>query len=189
VARGIAVKGVNIADVRTPPIPLPPLAEQEEIVRTLDKRLVAAERLSSEIQEKLSKVELQRQALLSEAFAGRLVPQHPNDKPASELLPLIRAQHEAEIKIAKPRAMRSKGKTTPKLARRALLDVLRSHDIPMTPDELFRASGYEKEFQASEYGQDIVDEFYEELRQLTSAGGAVREKRPDSQTVLLEVSR
>jgi type I restriction enzyme S subunit len=189
VARGIAVQGVNIADVRTTPIPLPPLAEQRQIVRILGKRLSAAEHLSSEIDAKLSRVEEQRQALLSEAFAGKLVSQDPDDEPASALIPLIKMEQQVAIRRAKPKLMNSTNKTRSKTTRRGLLEVLRSHNAPMTPDELFKASGYEREFQANEYRQDVVDEFYEELRQITGPRGAVCEKRPDDETVLLEIKQ
>ena len=189
VARGIAVQGVNIADVRTTPIPLPPLAEQRQIVRTLGKRLGAAEHLSSQIDAKLGRVEEQRQALLSQAFAGKLVSQDPEDEPASALIPLIKAEQEAAVRSAKVKSMNLTKKAKRKSTRRALLEVLRNHNSPMTPDELFRASGYEREFQGNEYRQDVVDEFYEELRQITGPNGVVRETRPDSETVLLEVKR
>src|SRR5678815_4947751 len=43
VARGVAVKGVNIADVRLMPIPLPPRAEQARIVAEVERRLSVIE--------------------------------------------------------------------------------------------------------------------------------------------------
>ena len=36
-----------------------------------------------------------RQSILKDAFAGKLVPQDPNDEPASELLARIRAERDA----------------------------------------------------------------------------------------------
>ena len=39
-----------------------------------------------------------RQSVLKRAFEGRLVPQDPNDEPASVLLESIRAKREAEVK-------------------------------------------------------------------------------------------
>src|SRR6266849_1406850 len=36
-ARGVAVKGVNISDLRSMPIPVPPPEEQNRIVRELDR--------------------------------------------------------------------------------------------------------------------------------------------------------
>ena len=51
------------------------------------------------------------QSILAKAFRGELVPQNPNDEPASVLLERIRAERakrEAEAKVAK----KSTGKTT-----------------------------------------------------------------------------
>ena len=74
------------------PIPLPPIAEQAEIVREVKRRLSAADRLAATLKQQLARARATRQSLLSDAFAGRLVPQNPNDEPASVLLERIRAQ-------------------------------------------------------------------------------------------------
>ena len=44
----------------------------------------------------LQQAERLRQSILKRAFYGELVPQDPNDEPASVLLERIRAQREAE---------------------------------------------------------------------------------------------
>lgn len=74
--------------------PLPPLPEQEVIVRIVDDQLSVIERLEAEIDSKLKKVQGLRQAILHYAFTGRLVPQDPTDEPASELLKRIVAERE-----------------------------------------------------------------------------------------------
>jgi type I restriction enzyme S subunit len=43
VARGVAVKGVNIRDLRATPFPVPPLAEQQRIVAALEEHLSGLE--------------------------------------------------------------------------------------------------------------------------------------------------
>ena len=86
--------------------PLPPLPEQEAIVEIVDRQLSVIERLEAEIDSKLKKVQGLRQAILRHAFTGRLVPQNPNDEPASELLKRIAAEREAraqETRIAQRR--------------------------------------------------------------------------------------
>lgn len=45
----------------------------------------------------------QRQNILKSAFSGQLVPQDPNDEPASVLLERIRAEREARGAVKKPR--------------------------------------------------------------------------------------
>lgn len=86
---------LNLGLIRSIPLPLPPEAEQEEINCRLDAELSRVRFV-----EKLCKLELTRsaalrQSILKEAFAGRLVPQDPNDEPAAELLARIRAKRSA----------------------------------------------------------------------------------------------
>ncbi len=65
-------------------------------------------------QEKATKISLkqstaQRKNILKAAFSGQLVPQDPNDEPASVLLERIRAERAARAKDGK-KAGRRKGK-------------------------------------------------------------------------------
>ncbi|MBN8524998.1 MAG: restriction endonuclease subunit S, partial [Planctomycetes bacterium] len=92
VARGVAVKGVNIGDVRPAPIPLPPIAEQARIVAEVDRHLSRADALAASITQSKRRAQRLRRAILAAAFQGRLVPQDPHDEPASALLERIRAQ-------------------------------------------------------------------------------------------------
>ena len=81
--------------------PLPPLPEQEAIAEIVDDQLSVIEVLEAEIDSKLKKVQGLRQATLRHAFAGKLVPQDPNDEPASELLQRIAAEREARAREAR----------------------------------------------------------------------------------------
>jgi len=74
--------------------PLPPLAEQRRIVEEVERRLSVVEALEEALETNLRRAERLRQAILKRAFAGRLVPQEPNDEPASVLLERIRAERE-----------------------------------------------------------------------------------------------
>ena len=67
-------------------------AEQAEIVRHLDARLEAADALEAEIDAALTRADALRQSILKKAFSGQLVPQDPNDEPASALLDRIKAE-------------------------------------------------------------------------------------------------
>jgi type I restriction enzyme S subunit len=82
------------------PIPLPPLAEQERIVAEVERRLSIVEEVEATVAADLKRAERLRQAILQRAFSGKLVPQDPNDEPASVLLERIRAERvQAESKI------------------------------------------------------------------------------------------
>ncbi len=73
-------------------IPLPPLAEQERIVSETERRLSIVDEMETVVEANLARAERLRQAILNRAFEGKLVPQDPNDEPATVLLERIRAQ-------------------------------------------------------------------------------------------------
>jgi type I restriction enzyme, S subunit len=78
-------------------IPLPPLDEQQEIVRRVEILFAFADRLESRYQTARAKCDQLTPAVLNKAFQGELVPQDPNDEPASILLEKIqRDQTQAE---------------------------------------------------------------------------------------------
>lgn len=82
-------------------IPLPSLAEQERIVAEIETRFERADAMELAVQNALDTAEKLKQAILKKAFRGELVPQNPNDEPASVLLERIRAQRTAEEKKTK----------------------------------------------------------------------------------------
>jgi type I restriction enzyme S subunit len=117
-ARGVAIKHLSITDFAKMALPLPTLAEQEEIVREVDRRFTAADHLAVTLNRQLHRARATRQSLLREAFAGKLVLQDPNDEQASALLVRIRAAREKESakpkkkrRTSKPRTKRSAAKS------------------------------------------------------------------------------
>ena len=93
--KGVAVRGINVGDVRPMEIPIPPLEEQREIVRRLDHAFVEIDRLVTEAASARRQLDRLDQAILAKAFRGELVPQDPADEPASVLLDRIRAERAA----------------------------------------------------------------------------------------------
>ncbi|MWB79869.1 hypothetical protein GLS40_17725 [Pseudooceanicola sp. 216_PA32_1] len=86
---------INQNDIRAFTVPLPPLAEQEEIRAQIDdvmSKVVAAENLAAT---ELTRSAALRQSILKDAFSGKLVPQDPADEPASALLDRIRQKRSA----------------------------------------------------------------------------------------------
>ena len=85
-------------------IPLPPLEEQQEIVRRVEALFAIADSLEERYENLKAQIEHLPQAILAKAFRGELVPQDPNDEPAEELLDRIKAEREgkpAKRKIGK----------------------------------------------------------------------------------------
>ena len=86
------------------PYALPPLQEQLRIVAEIEKLLSTVEdiAMSCDLGNKRSNVF--RSAVLRNAFSGKLVPQDPNDEPASVLLERIRAERARASKDKTPKA-------------------------------------------------------------------------------------
>lgn len=88
---------------RTDTINLPPLEEQTEIVRRVEQLFAFADQLETKVASAKSRIDLLTQSILAKAFRGELVPQDPNDEPASVLLERIKAQRAAAPKAKRGR--------------------------------------------------------------------------------------
>ena len=106
---------VSLSLIHTMPTPLPPLAEQRRIVAEVERRMSVIQQAEAAVEANLARAERLRQSILKQAFSGKLVPQDPNDEPASELLERIRAEREAAQASAKPegRAKRRRARSSP----------------------------------------------------------------------------
>ncbi|HEY9103073.1 restriction endonuclease subunit S [Chitinimonas sp.] len=91
--RGMDMPVLNLAQVRLAPLPIAPIEEQREIVRRVETLFAFADRLEACLLTAQTATDRLTPALLAKAFRGELVPQDPNDEPASELL--RRLQQEA----------------------------------------------------------------------------------------------
>jgi type I restriction enzyme S subunit len=69
---GAASPHLNIRDIRSFPIPLPPIAEQHQIVSQLDTISAESRRLESVYLRKLAALEALKKSLLHQAFSGNL---------------------------------------------------------------------------------------------------------------------
>jgi type I restriction enzyme S subunit len=85
------------------PVPLPPTEEARRIIELITEAFARADRLEAEARKVLALIDRLEAAILAKAFRGELVPQDPNDEPASVLLERIRARRDAEPKAKRGR--------------------------------------------------------------------------------------
>jgi type I restriction enzyme S subunit len=89
--------GISGADLKRLPIPLPSIPEQQIIARRIDTAFRWIDRLASEATSARKLIDHFDQSILAKAFRGELVPQDPNEEPASVLLERIRAERECQV--------------------------------------------------------------------------------------------
>ncbi|MEP4380734.1 MAG: restriction endonuclease subunit S [Alphaproteobacteria bacterium] len=83
---------LSFDQLKQTPVPLPPMAEQQEIILRVDALLSELDVLEKQLVESSRYSDRLRQSVLQAAFSGNLVPQDPNDEPASALLKSISEQ-------------------------------------------------------------------------------------------------
>jgi type I restriction enzyme, S subunit len=109
---GSGLQHIHLQDLRKDVVPLPPPAEQKEIVRRVAQLFGLANNLSRRYQDVVAGVELLTPSVLAKAFRGELVPQDPNDESAEDMLERIRKASEPQVAIPRhaPRKVSAKRK-------------------------------------------------------------------------------
>lgn len=97
-ASGVGINHLSAGKFASLSAPLAPVNEQKQIAQEIDLRLSVIDQLEQDITVALQQAEALRQSILKKAFAGQLVPQDPQDEPASALLARIRAAKEEAVK-------------------------------------------------------------------------------------------
>lgn len=82
-------------------ISLPPLSEQIKIIEAIENLFELVQSVDNNIQNLKNAIKSVKSKILDLAIRGKLVPQNPNDEPASVLLERIRAEKEELIKQGK----------------------------------------------------------------------------------------
>jgi hypothetical protein len=106
---GTTFKAITGGQLKNLLIPLPPLPEQQKIVEEIERRFSVADEVEKVVDQSLKQAEWLRQSILKKAFEGKLVPQDPNDPPASILLEQIRAERERQNTSMQPKRNKRKG--------------------------------------------------------------------------------
>lgn len=133
--------------------PLPSLSEQERIVTEAQRCLSGADDLTNMVQRILNRITWARHAALEQGFTGKLVAQAEDDEPAALLLARITHKREETDmpQTSHHRALRA----TRSPQRKPLIDALAMESAGLTPEQLLQESGI---------SEDLIDEFYAELK-------------------------
>ncbi len=102
-SKGVTIKHLTKTALHSICFPLPPLAEQKRIVEKMEKLLALVDDLETNKTDLQSYIKQAKSKVLEMAVRGELVPQNPEDEPASALLEHIKKEQKSS---------KSKGKTT-----------------------------------------------------------------------------
>ena len=175
VAYGAGKPGLNLQQVASVILPLPLEVEINKIVAEVNLALAAIDEQERAIELSLKQAEAQRKNILKAAFSGHLVPQNPNDEPASLLLERIKA---AQVKtersarqISKKQVMKKKMQSSEPTA---LVETLRVAEKELSSSELMLAAGYPSDAEA-----EIVEQFFVAVRDAIIDKKITKERRND----------
>lgn len=123
---------INTTQLKDCHIPIPPVEEQAEIVSRLSSMLSVVEVSEAQVDVNLRRADRLRQSILKKAFSGQLLPQDPNDEPASLLLERMRANASVGARHAVP-----KTRTEPQRSVRAqdAVPLRATKPAPAAPDD------------------------------------------------------
>ena len=99
--QSVGVPDLGMASIKQFLIPIPPLTEQHRIDERLQYALNIVQKIAAGRNDLILAVSQTKSKILDLAIRGQLVPQNPDDEPASVLLERIRTEKEELIKAGK----------------------------------------------------------------------------------------
>jgi len=160
---GTTMQNLNQKILHSIPVPLLPENEQAAASDMLHSEYDRIDKQIEDIKVALKQSEAQRKNILKSAFSGQLVPQDPNDEPASVLLEKIKQEREALVKMPKARKPIKPKKKVDLM--NTLLEVLTAENDWIDAQDAFQKCGI-----ADGTSTDRIEEIYTELRRLEKAG-------------------
>jgi type I restriction enzyme S subunit len=103
-APGVGIHHLGASRLAEWPIPVATEQEQRELIAEIEQQLSLIDNLRAAVEAAQKRSAALRRAILERAFRGELVPQDPDDEPASVLLERIRAERAAASKPTRRRA-------------------------------------------------------------------------------------
>ncbi|QMU30506.1 restriction endonuclease subunit S [Adhaeribacter radiodurans] len=167
--KATAQPSLSMETIRQIVVQLPPLEEQKEIVKKVDALFSKADTIDTYYTGLKEKIDKLPNALLVKAFRGELVPQDPEDEPASVLLEKIKTVKEKQTQEKKKYTPNKTIRSGPEQMKKNLkpvkdykefLERLNNIGGSATPEQLLIESALEKD----------VDSFFEFLREGRDSG-------------------
>lgn len=162
----VVLPKINQKALNNIPVPTPPISEQKEIVRRVESLFTMADTVEKQYHQAKQQVDRLTQSILAKAFKGELVPQDPNDEPASELLKRIQAEREKQNAKPKRKASPRKSKTI-----KANKKTMKLSESPPTYlfDLLTKLGGEAQAESLWKQSELSIDDFYSKLKQEMAA--------------------
>lgn len=162
--KGVAVQHLSVTDFRKMHLPVPPLEEQKEIVKTVEELFETADLIESKYLSLKEKIDALPQALLTKAFKGELEPQDEKDEPASELLKQINAIKEQTSELRNTKNIYKEKNRKPTIMP-TLIEILKSANKPVDAKTLWELSDFSKD----------IDAFYAALKTEVEENKTIKE--------------
>ncbi|MCA9997326.1 MAG: restriction endonuclease subunit S [Anaerolineales bacterium] len=102
-ATGTTFQAISGKVLREQKIPLAPPVEQHQIVAEIEKQFTRLDQAVASLQRLQSNLARYKASVLKAACEGRLVPQDPNNEPATDLLARVLAERRAQWEAANPK--------------------------------------------------------------------------------------
>jgi len=106
-SQGINLPRLGLDEMLAYPLGIPTIEEQRKIIQRIELLFVYADSILEQAKASLKELDRLDQSILAKAFRGELVPQDPNDEPASVLLERIKAERE-KAQASKPNKRKKK---------------------------------------------------------------------------------
>lgn len=190
--RSLARGSTNIANLglerfRAMPFPVPPLKEQNAIVKEARQRMDAVSAQMTAVRSSMDRLPEMERELLAAAVAGELVEQDSSDESAGELLARLGEPTEAAVASSTTRqenasrggAMKKKSGSSPSVGGSPKLgEVLKKAGRPLALPELFALAGFDRD------EPEQVELFYLALR--SELNRTIRRVGGDAENAVLE---
>jgi len=154
-----SMRNISQSSLKKITMPMPSESEMIVIGQTLEKMEKFLDQVSSKVKDSSLELKTLNQSILAKAFRGELVPQDPNDEPASNLLERIKItfkQLENDLKTKKKIA---REKTSSKRIKMIIpiIDALKQSEKPLSAQQLLSAAGYPNNADTDQLEQFFLD--------------------------------